>query len=305
MSQKVQAVAVCPKCNNKFKTEVYRTVWGERKEFRDQIASDKINLVQCPVCNASIHCASSLLYNDTDTRFAIWWEPKHDADIDSAIAFWKDKFGADFYLCNALRIQDWHEFKAKIAQAYGYTTSEDLLKTTPTRKYNKIESPQAQSKDCVPEVPKPKNEEQASDPISTSANSYHAIKSVKKDITLKPESIISSVLKMQFFGRTTAIVFSLVSLVLAIALVVKSVDTGYYPTRNYSVDQQVRLSYEFYYGDNRVVNYEKAYFWILVANANGAELFNIRKDVEQNLSSKQIKSIQETADKWHKAHRNR
>ncbi len=305
MSQKVQAVAVCPKCNNKFKTEVYRTVWGERKEFRDQIASDKINLVQCPVCNASIHCASSLLYNDTDTRFAIWWEPKHDADIDSAIAYWKDEFGADFYLCNAPRIHDWHEFKAKIAQAYGYATTEELLKTAPTRKYHKIESPKAQSKDCVPDEPKPKNEEQTRNPLSTSANSYHAIRSVKKDITLKPESFLSTVLNMQLFGRTTAIVFFLVSLVLAIALVLKSVDSNYYPSGNYTLDVQKSLAREYISGENRVANYEKAYFWILVANANGASLYDYRTYVEQQLNKTQITRIQETADKWHKAHRNR
>lgn len=112
-------------------------------------------------------------------------------------------------------------------------------------------------------------------------------------------------LKMQFFGRTTAIVFFLVSLVLAIALVLKSVDTSYYPGGNYSVDQQKSLAKEYITGENRVANYEKAYFWILVANANGASLYDYRVNVERLLDNTQITRIQETADKWHKAHRYR
>lgn len=303
MSKRVQAVAVCPQCDSKFKVEIYRTVWGEREDFRYQIASDEINLVLCPTCNASIHCASSLLYNDTDIQFAVWWEPRFDAEIDTSMAYWREKFGPNLYLCNAPRIQDWLEFKTKIAQAYGYASVEELLKTNPTRKYNKIEIPKAQSKNCVPDVPKPKVAKQSRSPLFTSGNGYHTIRTIKKDMTLNQESFLSSVFRLQFFGRTTAIVFLLISLVLAIALVVISVDSNYYPGGNYSVDQQVQLSREFLWGENRVANYEKAYFWTLIANANGAYLYHNKEYIEKRLNSRRVKSIQKTAEKWQKKHK--
>ncbi len=69
-------------------------------------------------------------------------------------------------------------------------------------------------------------------------------------------------------------------------------------------DKQYALAKAYYEGHGIVRNYEKAYFWALVASANGEYGYSLLHKLEDGcLSQKQIIRIQNKALKWYNVNR--
>jgi hypothetical protein len=54
------------------------------------------------------------MYTNAKRQFAVWWEPKHDSQIDQDAAGYVKMLGERNYLATAPRVQDWNEFKETI-----------------------------------------------------------------------------------------------------------------------------------------------------------------------------------------------
>lgn len=68
--------------------------------------------------------------------------------------------------------------------------------------------------------------------------------------------------------------------------------------------KQQKLAEAYYAGDGIVRNYEKAYFWALVATAQGENADQILGDIEDEyLSKRQVIEIQNKALKWYNKHK--
>ena len=115
MSKKVGAHITCPHCNHKFDMELYCSIWGEYKENKELVLSDKINVAHCPRCNKETKLEFSLLYTNTPKKIAVWWEPKFDPQVEADAQGYK-KLLPSSHLANAPRIRSWEEFKKKIIE---------------------------------------------------------------------------------------------------------------------------------------------------------------------------------------------
>ena len=115
MSKKIDMELTCPQCNNQFNHDIYRTIWWEYPEYRELVFSNKINVVNCPNCNASIKVDSPFLFTNSPKQFAVRWEPEHNEWVDRQVeafqAMWKESF-----LATAPRISDWEKFKDTIVK---------------------------------------------------------------------------------------------------------------------------------------------------------------------------------------------
>jgi len=60
----------------------------------------------------------AMLYVDAVKKFAVWWEPAYDSQIDEMTAGFSRMLGSGNYYENAPRITDWHEFKETINKYY-------------------------------------------------------------------------------------------------------------------------------------------------------------------------------------------
>lgn len=72
-------------------------------------------------------------------------------------------------------------------------------------------------------------------------------------------------------------------------------------------DKQYKLAEAYYSGEEGIVrNYEKAYFWALIASAQGEAAGDIMENIEDEyLSKRQVLEIQNKALKWHSKHKKR
>lgn len=118
MSQQLDIIVNCPNCGNEYRAKLFRTVWGEHESLREKVMNDKINILDCPYCHHSFHAPMAMLYVDAVEKFAIWWEPTYDAQIDEITAGFSRMLGPGNYYENAPRITDWHEFKETINKYY-------------------------------------------------------------------------------------------------------------------------------------------------------------------------------------------
>lgn len=118
MSQQVDVTVNCPNCGNSYNSKLFRTVWGEHESLRSRVMNDEINILECPHCHHSFHAPMAMLYVDAVKKFAVWWEPAYDSQIDEMTAGFSRMLGSGNYYENAPRITDWHEFKETINKYY-------------------------------------------------------------------------------------------------------------------------------------------------------------------------------------------
>lgn len=118
MSQQVDVTINCPNCGKTYGTKLFRTLWGEHESLRSRVMDDRINIVECPHCHHSFHAPMAMLYVDAVQKFAVWWEPAYDAQIDEITASFSRMLGPGNYYENAPRITDWQEFKDTINKYY-------------------------------------------------------------------------------------------------------------------------------------------------------------------------------------------
>lgn len=118
MSKLVDATITCPQCGKEYPVKLFRTLWGEHKELRDKVMNDEVNICTCPHCNYSFKAPFPFMYVDVHAGFAVWWEPVHDAGIDSDATGYARMFGESSYYATAPRIADWQEFKETISKYY-------------------------------------------------------------------------------------------------------------------------------------------------------------------------------------------
>jgi TPR repeat protein len=68
--------------------------------------------------------------------------------------------------------------------------------------------------------------------------------------------------------------------------------------------KQQKLAEAYFTGDGIVRNYEKAYFWALLATAQGENAYDVLGDIEDEyLSRRQVIEIQNKAQKWYNKHK--
>lgn len=114
MSKQVEVTITCPSCRTNFKTTLYRTIWGEYPENRALVMSDEINIATCSSCRQRFKIPMPFMYTNADKNFAVWWEPRHDPQIDNDTNVYKQTTGSDSYFSTAPRIADWNDFKETI-----------------------------------------------------------------------------------------------------------------------------------------------------------------------------------------------
>ena len=112
MSKLIDITVTCPQCGQKYKTKVFRTLWGDGGTAeQNNLSNDNVNVVECPHCNYSFRAPLAMMYVDCKKGFAVWWEPIHDSGIDNETIAYSNMFGAESYYAKAPRIQDWEDFK--------------------------------------------------------------------------------------------------------------------------------------------------------------------------------------------------
>ena len=114
MSQRIEAKITCPNCHHQFDFTLYRSIWGEYPENRELVMTDKINVTTCPSCNVATKLIYPFIYTNTNQKFAVWWEPEYDVQIDSDKVGYVKMLGEGNYLATAPRIKNWKEFKDTI-----------------------------------------------------------------------------------------------------------------------------------------------------------------------------------------------
>lgn len=118
MSKLVDATVTCPRCGQEYPVKLFRTLWGENDSLRAKVMSDEVNICSCPHCNYAFKAQYPFLYVDVKVGFAVWWEPTHDAGIDSDAMRYAQMFGENSFYAKAPRIKDWNEFKKTIMKYY-------------------------------------------------------------------------------------------------------------------------------------------------------------------------------------------
>lgn len=132
MSKLIDITVTCPQCGQKYKTKVFRTLWGDGGTAeQNNLSNDNVNVVECPHCNYSFRAPLAMMYVDCKKGFAVWWEPIHDSGIDNETIAYSNMFGAESYYAKAPRIQDWEDFKDTVKKYY---TGE--LKANPITKFD-------------------------------------------------------------------------------------------------------------------------------------------------------------------------
>ena len=116
MSKRLGADITCPKCGHVFQTQLYRTIWIEEPENRALIINNKINAVTCPSCKHHERLHFPFLCTNVKMKFAIWYEPYHDDQIDKDVEDYRKHFGPNSFYARAPRIADWETFKAKMLE---------------------------------------------------------------------------------------------------------------------------------------------------------------------------------------------
>ena len=116
MSKTVELGMDCPRCKTAFTAMLYRTIWVEDPENMDLVMTDRINVVRCPACGLSEQQPFPFLATNAGKKFAVWYEPIPDRNIDADVAHYRKHFGDDYFLARAPRIKDWAEFKKHLLE---------------------------------------------------------------------------------------------------------------------------------------------------------------------------------------------
>lgn len=118
MSQRIKIAIECPNCHGHYEQDFFRTLWGENENLRKSVMTDKVNIAECPHCHHKFHLPLAMLYVDAVKKFAVWWEPVYDSQIDEMTAGFSRMLGPGNYYETAPRITDWNEFKEIINKYY-------------------------------------------------------------------------------------------------------------------------------------------------------------------------------------------
>lgn len=136
MSKQIRAEISCPDCGTTFSANLYRSLWIEDAENRALVEDDLVNLVTCPGCNKSSRLEFSLLCTNVKRKFAVWYEPYHDAAVDKDVMLYRQQFGPNSFYAKAPRVRDWGEFKKKIRELEAITDPSLTRREVPPDKIN-------------------------------------------------------------------------------------------------------------------------------------------------------------------------
>lgn len=112
MEKQIEYSVCCPQCNGMVNAVVQKTVYGEMPGNLEIVMNDKINVAKCPHCGHSFQVPVSVMYASQIKRYAVWYEPIPDPEIEKTSKIWGQMLG-DFYE-QAPRIPDWEMFKNTI-----------------------------------------------------------------------------------------------------------------------------------------------------------------------------------------------
>ncbi len=153
MSKLVKIDITCPHCRQQYSDRFFRTYWGEDEGSRTKLMNDEVNIATCPHCGHRFHLPLAMMYVDVHSNIAVWWEPQHDAGIDSDARGYAQMFGAKSFYATAPRIADWEEFKRTINRYYcGELVGGPIEKmdfATTLKKAMENEKQQQQPKGCM------------------------------------------------------------------------------------------------------------------------------------------------------------
>ena len=116
MSKKIGGEATCPRCGKAFQVDLYRSIWVEYPENMALILEDNINVIVCPYCNHRERINFPFLATNVRKKFALWYEPYHDTQIDQDVDQYRKHMGPNSFYALAPRIADWDEFKARLRE---------------------------------------------------------------------------------------------------------------------------------------------------------------------------------------------
>lgn len=91
---------------------LYRTIWVEYPVNMELIATDRINVVHCPVCGLSERQPFPFLATNVRKHVAVWYEPIPDPNIDADVVLFRQHYGDGSFFVKAPRIKSWEEFKS-------------------------------------------------------------------------------------------------------------------------------------------------------------------------------------------------
>ena len=115
--------------------------------------NDDVNVCSCPHCHYSFKAPYPFMYVDVNVGFAVWWEPIHDAGIDSDAVSYARMFGANSFYAKAPRIEDWNEFKDTIMKYYSGELVGGKIEKMDLSTLRK--TPQAKGKGCMAQPTNP------------------------------------------------------------------------------------------------------------------------------------------------------
>lgn len=114
MNKQIDVSVRCPTCTQIVPVKVYRLLSVEDPHNLDLVLSDRVNVITCPKCNNPVRVNASLFCANVLNKFAIWYEPFHDPQIDVDCRSYSVAMGPDNFYSKAPRIADWGEFKRKL-----------------------------------------------------------------------------------------------------------------------------------------------------------------------------------------------
>lgn len=129
MSRIVTYFIPCPVCKMPSEQHIYHSINTSIDNAAQLILDDKINFVDCKLCNNKFQVKAGLLFNNMVKTYAVYYHPTTFALHEKETVGIKKMFGDNFYLANATKFHNWSDFKAEIARKEGKASSVNLRDT--------------------------------------------------------------------------------------------------------------------------------------------------------------------------------
>jgi len=114
MSQLVKHDIVCPKCKEISQQSIFHSVNTIIDNVAIKLFNDEINFVTCNDCGNKFQVKTSLLFNNMEKHYALYYNPISFENIDLECIGMKNMLGENHYLTNPTKFKDWELFKKEI-----------------------------------------------------------------------------------------------------------------------------------------------------------------------------------------------
>lgn len=107
----------CAYCEETTQAQIFRVIPGDVASARQLVFSDKLNRIVCPSCGQIGFVDCAVLYINFHIRFAVWYDPRSDPNLDSETlqhAREAGMMGLTSYFGTIQKVRAWGEFKEMI-----------------------------------------------------------------------------------------------------------------------------------------------------------------------------------------------